>query len=371
MLKDDKNIEYFDQIYYELALLEFVEGNEDQGLNYLMQSSANAGNNNTQRTKTYLFLADYFFTNREYAKSQSYYDSAVSVIQKDYPDYEKISSKHAILSNLIEHITTVETQDSLLALADLPKEELDARIQEIVKEKERQERLAREEEEIRREMNRLNPNANDMGMDNTGTAGVWYFYNAAQVARGTNDFERLWGRRAYGDWWRYANRSVTEENQIEDPDDNQDDPLTYNSDEDEEQQEALEGVESGLLEYYKDIPFSATAKLIARKKVQESRMQIGKIYFDDLKEYEIAQGHFLTLLDQYPETPFKAEALFYLAKAYRQLGDTSTYDRYALQIADEYPNTPFNQVLNSKEVVETGESEGSDPVVHPNVQALY
>lgn len=357
MLKDDKNIDYFDQIYYELALLEFVQGNEEAGLNYLFQSSANAGTNAKQKTKTYLYLADYFFNKRVYAKSQAYFDSAVSVLPKDYPDYDKISARHAVLSKLIENIQTIQIQDSLLALAALPKDQLDRKIQKIIEEQRRQERLAAEEEELQRQRDLLNTGTPDLSDPTGASSGVWYFYNAAQIGRGANDFIKLWGKREHTDWWRYANKSVMEASSgSADPETNED-PLTYDPEADTEQQEILASIDEELRKYYENIPFSATAKLIANKKVQDALLAVSKVYFDDLKEYAKTKENINILFAKYPETPNKAEALFYLAKAYKALGDTNTYAQYALQIANEYPNTPYNQVLNNREVVESGEDQ--------------
>lgn len=354
MLKDDKNIDYFDQIYYELALLEFVEGNEDAGLEYLLMSSKNAGSNANQKTKTYLFLADYFFKGKEYDRSQKYYDSAVSVLQKDYPDYEAITAKHAILSTLIENIKEIQLQDSLLALAALPKDELDDKIDRIVKEERRRARIAKEEEEAQRQRDLLG-SATPTPSPDGSSGGIWYFYNAAQIGRGANDFERQWGKRKHGDWWRFTNKVIAEEIIIEPEEtDEPEDILTYNPDEDKEQQEALEGIEEDKLKYYEDIPFSSTAKLIANKRIEDGLIKVSKIYFDELKEYDISMVYLLRLLHAYPESKHQPECIFYLAKTEKLLGDTNAYDAYALRIANEYPNTAYNAILNNKEIEETG-----------------
>ncbi len=354
MLQDDKNIDYFDQIYYELALLEFVEGNEEQGLKFLMESSANAGSNAKQKTKTYLFLADYFFEQRAYDRSQSYFDSAVSVLPQDYPDYSGITAKHAVLSRLIENISIIETQDSLLNLSELDREELDQRINALIEEQQRAALKAEEEEQLRQQRDLLNDPVNITASTTSG--GVWYFYNASQVARGTNEFKKIWGLRAYGDYWRFANKSIAEDSQIDEPDD-EDDTYNYAADQDEEQQEALADVDEDKLKYYENIPFSQTAKLLANQRIRKAMLAVGKIYYDDLKEYYKSQEFLTTLLQRYPASSEEPEAIFYMAKVKKSMGDTAAYDQYALQIAQEYPNTTFNQVLNSREIVESGESE--------------
>lgn len=360
MLDDDKNIEYFDQIYYELGLLEMSLGNTQTGLEDMYNSAANAKSNNTQRTKTYLYLADYFFANRNYDKAQAYYDSTVAVIPQDFPDVDKIKGQHAVLSKLIENIETIKLQDSLLALSKLDKDVLDKKITKIIEEEKERQRLAEEELAIRKEQERLNPTAGG-GLPNPGggvaSGGVWYFYNQASLARGTTDFTRTWGTRAKGDWWRYVNKSVVEaavpkKQSNEEPETNKEDPDTYSSSGDKEQNEALKGLDEEKLKYYAPIPFSATAKLVAEKKIQDAYLGIGKIYFDELKEYPKSIENFNLLLKRFPLTKHKPEALFYLSKAASISGDEASAAQFAKQIANEFPETPYNQVLNAKEIVE-------------------
>lgn len=360
MLDDDKNIEYFDQIYYELAKLEFSTENETQGLEYMRLSATNASNNNTQRTKTYLFLADYFFANRNYASAQAYYDSTVAVIPADFENGDKIKAKHSILSKLIESIETIQVQDSLLALSDLDKEVLDRRISKLIEEEEERKREAAEEAKIQQEQAALNARNNRGGGSINGGGAIgntWYFYNTSAVARGVNDFKRTWANRPYGDFWRFGNKASIEKDLAPDEvnqeeEDGEADLVNYNSNQDEEQKEALKDVEASKRQYYADIPFSATAKLVAKRKIQAAYLAIGKIYFDDLREFLKSEKELSTLLAKYPKTVHKPEALFYLSKSNTELGDSTKAADYAMQIANEFPETLYNSVLNKKEIQE-------------------
>jgi TolA-binding protein len=258
---------------------------------------------------------------------------------------------------LIENIETITIQDSLLALSNLDRDVLDRRINKIVDELKEKKRLAAEEEAIRRDMEMLNNNSISSIPTQNNTGGVWYFYNTSAVARGTNDFNRLWGRRPYGDFWRYINKSSMSsvlngnnksiENEEPDSDIN-----TYNSSQDEEQSKALENVSSDLKKYYEKIPFSQTAQLVAKKKIQTAYLDIGKVYFEDLKEDQKAKNNFSSLIEKYPQTEFKPEALFYLTKIAFNMGDTLKANQLAIQISEEFPETIFNQVLNNKEIPE-------------------
>lgn len=355
MLDDDKNIEYFDQIYYELAKLEFTTGDEATGLSYMRQSASNASNNSTQRTKTYLYLADYFFANRDYTLAQAYYDSTVAVIPADFENADKIKAKHSILSKLIESIETIRTQDSLLALSNLDKEILDKRITDKIEEEEERKREEAEEAKIRQEQDAINARTNRGGLNTNTTGGTWYFYNSSAVGRGVNDFKRTWGNRAYGDFWRFGNKNAMMKDITAKEDKTEDeniDPDNYVSSQDEEQTDALKDVEASKRKYYADIPFSATAKLVAKRKIETAYVAIGKIYFDELREFVKSDKEFTTLLSKYPKTIHKPEALFYLSKSSTEMGDSAKAASYAKQLADEHPETLYNSVLNEKEIKE-------------------
>ena len=370
MLNDDKNIDYYDQIYFELAKLEFNQGNEAVGLDYMRQSAKSATSNTDQQTKTYLYLADYYFGKRNYTAAQAYYDSTVSVISPKYPDSDKIKIKHSVLSKLIENIETIKTQDSLLALSTMDRAELDKQIEEQIEEEAEIERLAKEEAEIQREQDRMNlqnggGNRRPIPQNNTGT---WYFYNASTVSRGTNDFQRLWGNRKHGDFWRFINKSVMKDAlDKEDKSEDEANPDTYLSSQDEDQNEAIKDVAAEKRKYYSNIPFSATAKLVANKKIQQAYLGTGKIYFDDLKEFAKAKTNFSMLLNRYPTTLYKPEALFYLSKSSSELGDSAAAATYAKQIADEFQETAYNSVLNSKEITE----DNSDKEVLSLYETMY
>jgi TolA-binding protein len=350
MLDDDKNIDYYDQIYYELAMLEFVGNNKDQGLLYMLLSSSSSKNNNTQRTKTYLYLADYFFNERNYEKAQAYYDSTVAIIPEKYPYVEKVKAKHTVLSKLIENIETIRTQDSLIALSKLDRSELDRRVEKMLADEQEQAKKAKEETEIKAEQAKLN-SRNTVGMplqDLNQSGNLWYFYSSSSVGRGTSDFNRIWGNRQHSDFWRFINKGSMG-NELKDKDeqkkDNEVEPNLLG--EDLEQNEILKDVSTDKRKFYSNIPFTATSLLIANKQIADAYMSNGKIYFDELKEYNESKLNLTTLLGRYTNTIHEPEALFYLSKNATELGDTAEAKRYATTIAVRFPETLFNNVLNA------------------------
>ena len=75
MAKDEKNAEYYDQIYYALAEIEIENQNIEKGIEHLKTSAAKSISNPRQKGQSYLRLAEIYFTDREYVLSKSYYDS--------------------------------------------------------------------------------------------------------------------------------------------------------------------------------------------------------------------------------------------------------------------------------------------------------
>lgn len=353
MLRDDKNIDYFDQIYFELAKLEFESDHPKEGLVYLQESAKYSGANMNQKTKTYLYLADYYFNNRTFVKAQAYYDSTIAVMPETYPDYEKINKKHVVLSRLIDGLNEIHHQDSLLKLAELPKDKLDAKIRKIFENDQELERIRKEDEEIRMQQDLLDAQNKRTPVANN-VSGEWYFYNTNAMAQGSAEWGRLWGNRQHEHWWRFLNvkKDVVASFENDDPDDETDD--LFEMDEDPDKVELLADVDESLKKYYTDLPLTPLSKLSANRKVEKAHFAVGKIYFEDLKEPVKSQPYLETLLKRYPQTEYESEALFFLVKIFQVLDKEDKANDLLDILGQKYPNSSFYKVLTNEEIVETG-----------------
>ena len=120
MLNDKKNEDYRDQIYYAFSEIARIDEDEDLQMDYLAKSVAASTNNNYQKTFSSLALADLYFENNEYREAQHYYDTAMMVIPKNYPNYEDLQKKSNVLKDLVNKLDEIDLQDSLLRIANLP-----------------------------------------------------------------------------------------------------------------------------------------------------------------------------------------------------------------------------------------------------------
>ncbi len=209
MLKDDKNIEYQDQIYYALGNLMFKLGRTDDAVDYYKSSVNHSTNNTAQKARTFLTMADIYYDRPDYIMAQAYYDSAVSLLDMNYPNYDVLYAKSTSLTQLVNEIKTVSRQDSLLRLADMDSTRLLAFIDGIitnVRGKEQDSIRSRQEELLKQQSNMVLSSGNSQTTG--GGSTNWYFYNPTAKNLGRRDFQARWGNRRLEDNWRRKNKNT-------------------------------------------------------------------------------------------------------------------------------------------------------------------
>jgi Tfp pilus assembly protein PilF len=87
MLRDEKNAEFKDQIYFALGEMDMREGQDSAAMKNYSSSVYWSVKNNRQKGLSYLRLADMHFVEQDYVKAQKYYDSCVKVLPEDYDEY--------------------------------------------------------------------------------------------------------------------------------------------------------------------------------------------------------------------------------------------------------------------------------------------
>ena len=107
MEKDSKNLEYLDQIYYALAGLAQKEGKEDEEMMLLNKSVQVSKGNQNQKAISYLGLAKIYFARPDYKNAQLYYDSTISNLSNDHPDYTAILTLRNSLTRLVKYLNTI------------------------------------------------------------------------------------------------------------------------------------------------------------------------------------------------------------------------------------------------------------------------
>jgi tetratricopeptide (TPR) repeat protein len=201
MLKDDKNKEFFDQIYYALADIALKERKREEGISLLQQSASASVDNNRQKAKSFLRLANLHFEDRTYEQAQQYYDSTSSFITNDHHSYEMVLNRKESLTQLVTNLKTISREDSLQNIAAMDEDERNLFVDNLIlQELEDEEQRIRDEEMA---LQNLNNNQNPIaGLQ----SGGWYFYNINAMNFGKTEFSKRWGNRSLNDDWRRSNK---------------------------------------------------------------------------------------------------------------------------------------------------------------------
>lgn len=343
LLRDRKNEEFRDKIYYEMANFELKQENYDQALDYYKLSVASSLNNSRQKSYSFLKLGEIYFDHlRNYETAKAYYDSTVLAMPKDDDLYQQVSDRQKILENFVNQVNTIQLQDSLLNLANMDSIALYAYLNKVIEErnqaaKEEASRQKRQQRQIQSSpANFYDPFSSGTGMT-LSSGATWYFYNQNAVSQGQNEFRRIWGDRTLEDHWRRSNKAANTTFVSNIP------AVEEQKQSDEELQDPV-AANNNIDQMLASIPFSEEARQEALNKIETAYYNLGKIYDFQLNEENNAVESFKTLLGRFPESEFKPEVLYLLYLIHKNKKDPE-YQTYGNMLVDEFPNTSFAKLV--------------------------
>jgi tetratricopeptide (TPR) repeat protein len=342
MLKDDKNADFRDQIYYAIGNVFFREGNEEEALNQYKLSSTYSISNTQQKTTSCMTIANIYYERQDYTMADLYYDSAMVYLTEDYPDYDEIVSKTRSLSDLVENLQVVQLEDSLQKLARMPESERNAVIDSIIAWIIQEEERAREQEMTMmqdQQFNRMALNESQRTGYTADQGGKWYFYNQAAKGFGQPEFRMKWGNRKLEDNWRRSNKSEirfeTEE-------------ITEVSDTSGAIEEATKILSNKSREYYlKDIPMTDSMIDISNARIVEGLYNAGNIYRNELRDHPRAEETYRELLDRYPGNEYTLSTYYNLYRMYVEDNDELKADIYKSLVISDFPESQPAQLLTN------------------------
>jgi tetratricopeptide (TPR) repeat protein len=346
MLKDIKNKDFRDQIYYALADIAFKNKNDTLGVRYLRNSVATSVNNDYQKSISSLRLADIYFKRPDYGQAQAYYDSTIMFLPTDFPDYDKIYTKTDILTRLVGYLQTVHVQDSLQNLANMPEADrnkiIDKAIAEFTRKEEEAKRIAEQEQLAMMAgagMQGRQIVDQNMGMASIGGGG-WYFYNPSAISMGFSEFVRKWGRRRLEDNWRLSNkRPAAMEDMFASNEEGQAD--TTNGKGGGKGGEDFKSRDT----YLKNLPFTPAKIESSNALISDGLFNAGMIFLEELFDKPKAIETFTQLITRFPGDTNVLQSSYHLYRAYRDQGDSAKMELYKSKIIDEYPESDYAKIL--------------------------
>nr|WP_169303275.1 tetratricopeptide repeat protein [Pedobacter cryophilus] len=330
LLKEDKNREFKEQIYYQIAIAHSEIRQFDKATEYFQTSAHTVPGTVKQKGLSFLKLAQLNFDSlKNYTQAQLYYDSTLQYLPKNYPDYKNIAIKANNLKYLADRLTIIETQKNLLQLANLSDKEIDEKVDQLFKEK--QDALVAQPTPS----NTASIDNNTPVLNPNQSGGNFYFYNAAALSQGLNEFKKRWGNRKLADNWRISTNSLANDvakNPINNGLANTAATISVNMD-------------SLKADFLKTLPYSPGAKQSANSKISTALYEIAIFYKDVLKDNFEAAEALEALIINYPNDT-NAASIYYQLYRLLESTDKNRSENFKTQLLQKYPNSVFAKTIS-------------------------
>ena len=110
LIKDKKNIEKLDRIFFEIGLMYESKKNFQDAIENFSTSVDKNNNNNNLLFYAYKKTADIYYDQiNNYQLAKLYYDSALTNINREFKGYNKLKEKSDILTDLVNNLGIIET----------------------------------------------------------------------------------------------------------------------------------------------------------------------------------------------------------------------------------------------------------------------
>ncbi|MCQ2959391.1 MAG: tetratricopeptide repeat protein [Bacteroidales bacterium] len=340
LLKDEKNKEYKDQIYFAMANVYYADGAEDDAIECYEKSIETSVSNPQQKAMSYLAIGEIYYSYRKYINAQPYFDSCLKVLPESYRNYSDIKTKTENLNILAKNVHGVEYEDSVQRIANMTSGERNRYIDKIIDKIRQEEEKQRQEEEI------ANMNSNlynqEFGLNNQKVSGNWYFYNESVAKFGKAEFKKRWGDRPLEDNWRRSNKNSSI------------DLFADNSSNEEDEEENEENGEKKKLvtdkksrEYYlQNLPLTDSLKRISTNKIENYMFNTGMTYMNLIHDNPYAIKALEDFIARFPKSDYKPMVLYYLHKLYNETNNTAKANAAKQECISKYPESNYAKALS-------------------------
>ncbi|MCC3153665.1 hypothetical protein Q3A66_12410 [Hymenobacter sp. BT770] len=383
LLKDSKNKDYRDKVFYEMARLNYREKNFPEALRLLQKSIKATTTNRLQKSYTYLLAGRIYYEDlQKYRLAAAYYDSTVQNLAKEAKTYAAIKERSEILRDFAKQYTIIETQDSLQALARLSPEALDQKLNlyadvEIELKQKEADRLAA--------LKKANDKATEFASrtSNTGlstlpgsptndnltafdpmapaSGGKWYFDNPATLGTARADFVRKWGNRQLQDNWRISSQANSSPNAPR----NAGAPAALNSggsngaprpagaraDSAATATTAAAAADpvaqksTLVAQYRSQLPLTPAQLQASDAQVEAALYELAGIYKEQLKEREKGFDTYEKQVARYPHGQHAPDAYYLLYLYYKDKPDAGKMAQYAAALQREFPTSVYAKLI--------------------------
>ena len=156
------------------------------------------------------------------------------------------------------------------------------------------------------------------------------------MTRGRDEFKRIWGNRKLTDNWRISRKIKLiemEETNIK----NDESPIAISSKENNSNEINRENL-------FKKIPFEETEKNNLKKQIEIAYFKVGKIYIQQLNEFQLGKNYFDKLLIEFNKSEYIPEVLYLLYLTTKE-DENNIADIYKEKLLNDFPNNLFTKLI--------------------------
>lgn len=299
-----ENRPYLDKIYNQIAEYHLANSSDSIARDYFNKSLRTGSRDRFLNAMNYQNLGNMNFDNSEYKNAGSYYDSTMVNLKQNTKLYREIRRKRENLDDVIRYEDIAQRNDSILGLIYLSDEDRLTYFIEYTNELKKKAEEEKASEELSKQLSNsgLKTSANSsIGNKQAPNIKSFYFYNPVTVSYGKNEFLKTWGDRSLEDNWRWSSKGSSDSGSI---------ALG------EEFESATEEELFDPEFYIATIPSEQTVIDSLAKDRNFAYYQLGLIYKDKFKEYELAKDKLKTLLESNPEERLVLPSKYNLYKLY-------------------------------------------------------
>jgi len=380
LVADRENRPFLDVIYYEMGVFYDKQNDRELALEFYNASLKTASTDSYLLASNYRNLGTMHFKKAEYPIAAKYYDSTLVKLDVKTREYIHVKKMRKDLDEVIEYEYIAKTNDSILNIVAMSDTDrilyFEDYIVKLKKSDENKKLLEEKQKATLENIERNNltssddpatgaqqagkpakkaglapPSVNDASVK--GSANVFYFYNPSTVAFGKIEFKKKWGNRAINTNWRLStNKEAQSVN----------DTTSSNEKSAENPLAEVKTEEQYTTVFYLDqLPTSQTEIDDIAKKRNFAYYQLGVIYKEKFKEYELASKKLEQLLLNNPEEKLVLPAMYNLYKIY-QITDSGKAEDMKNRISSKYPNSRYAQIINNTNPNSVSSSETPEDV---------
>ncbi len=333
LAKDRENRPFLDRIYNQIGQYYQNTDSLTAAVEYYNKSIKAFKQDRILQSVNYKTLAEINFDNAQYKNAGAYYDSTLVFLEKNSREWRRTTKKRENLDDVIKYEDIAVLNDSILNLVAMTDAQQLSYFTEYTSKL--RERAVRDSIEAAKDKRKIANNEffeKGKASAGPGKGSTFYFYNPTTVAYGKGEFRKIWGDRILEDNWRLSSKRSSLES-IE-----------------EEVKEETPIAENELFN-----PETYIARIPTDEKVIDSLTkdrdlayyQLGLIYKEKFKEYELAANRLEKLLTYNPEDRLVVPAAYNLFKIYEILERPADAERYKNNILTNYADTRYAEILRN------------------------